>query len=142
MYSSLFSFLSCKLDDISAYRDGILEMVQPILPTLVEFLSTLPTELSNISWHFASDILRSTESNLFQEYLLKNTVDAVGSIFGLDNQTNAYILGNIALVFYDVFKVGLLNFDSLSSDDFEVFITVFTAPLEKESSIEISDVID
>lgn len=57
-------------------------------------------------------------------------------------QTNAYILGNIALVFYDVFKVGLLNLDSLSSDDFEVFITVFTAPLEKESSIEISDVID
>ena len=60
----------------------------------------------------------------------------------LKMQTNAYILGNIALVFYDVFKVGLLNLDSLSSDDFEVFITVFTAPLEKESSIEISDVID
>lgn len=46
------------------------------------------------------------------------------------------------MVFYDVFKVGLLNLESFSKDDFEVFITVFSAPIEKESSIEISDVID
>lgn len=142
MYSSLYSFLNCKNEGILNYKDPILEIIHPILPILSEFLPSKSTYLSNISWGFASMILRSPLPQLFQEFLLKSAVDTISSYVGLDDEMISNFLGNMALVFYDVFKMGILNLENFSKDDFEEFINVFSTPIKKEMTIDSEDLID
>lgn len=139
MYSSLFSILNCKNEQALAFKDNILEIVQSILPNVAEFLSTNSKNLSITSWGFASAILRSPVPQLFQHFLMKSAIETV---LDLNEFVNPEILGNIALVYYDAFKLNIFNLQSFPEDDFESLLSLFSRPIESQTFNESSDILD
>ena len=123
---------------MQSYKESILQIIQSILPKLAQFLSSNSIDLLNISWAFASDILRSAPQ-LFQQFLLKSAVKVV---MDLDEEADSNVLGNIALVFYDLFKLNILNVKNFSQGDFEQLIDLFSAPIDSEALSESNDILD
>lgn len=125
LYYSLFSLISNQC--AGSFASTIIGIISIIIPKLGELLGSSNDRISNQAWEFASDILRSFP-DLFKGLL----EPAVSTVLSLEEHTEPGLLGNMALVFYDLCKLNIVNVSLLSEENFEHFIDVFSFPLEQD----------